>query len=550
MAAEERDTAPRTVDGGDSPAPGSGPLLACGAVAVYCPAVLATPLGPARLLRVEHAVAAVLIDEEAVATALPRLLAAIGAGLGWPYGGVWRPDGAQLRCVATWTAADHAAAAGFAAMSGELVLAAGEGLPGRVLATGAPAWITDVVTELRLPRRTAAAVAGLHTAIAFPLVGSAGSLAVMEFAATERLDPDEDLLATLASLGRRVGQYIDHRRAEDAVHESEARKRAMLDAALDAVITIDHVGRIVEINAAAEHVFGHPPATLVGREMAEALVPDSLRERHRAGLARAAAGGGGELIGRRVEITALHADGRELPVELTITRIDVPGPPMYTGYVRDITQRVEHERELRASRARIVAAADEARRRLERDLHDGAQNRLLAVGLDLKVIQAELGRDLESAARRLSDAREELLLATQELRELARGIHPAVLTELGLIAALRTLARRAPLPVGLAYGNEERLPPAVEATAYFLAAEALVNVARHAQATRAEIRVDVAGRDLVIAIRDDGIGGVDPARGSGLRGMADRLAAVDGRLEIDSPPAAGTTVRGVIPCVW
>src|SRR5262249_17927643 len=161
-------------------------------------------------------------------------------------------------------------------------------------------------------------------------------------------------------------------------------------------------------------------------------------------------------------ITAMHADGREIPVELTITRIDVPGPPMYTGYVRDITDRVQREQELRASRARIVAAADEARRRLERDLHDGAQNRLLAVGLDLKGPQNGLGG---ASAEQLERAREELRLATEELRELARGIHPAVLTELGLVPALRTLVRRAPLDVGLTYDSERRLALPIEAAA-------------------------------------------------------------------------------------
>ena len=126
------------------------------------------------------------------------------------------------------------------------------------------------------------------------------------------------------------------------------------------------------------------------------LVPPSLRDAHRRGLAKPT----GQLIGNRVEITALHADGREFPVELTITRIDVPGPPMYTGYVRDITDRRERERELKDSRARIVAAADEARRRLERDLHDGAQNRLLAIALDLKLIQSALpGRTRRSSSR-------------------------------------------------------------------------------------------------------------------------------------------------------
>jgi signal transduction histidine kinase len=252
------------------------------------------------------------------------------------------------------------------------------------------------------------------------------------------------------------------------------------------------------------------------------------------------------LLGARVEITALHADGRELPVELTITRIDVPGPPMYTGYVRDITDRVAHERELRASRARIVAAADEARRRLERDLHDGAQNRLLALGLELKVLQNGVAD--ERTSEHLARVREELRLATDELRELARGIHPSVLTELGLVPALRTLVRRAPLDVALEYTSEERSPAPVEAAAYFLAAEALTNVVRYANATRAAVTVTKTASALIIEISDDGAGGADASAGSGLRGMADRLAALDGTLAVDSPPGKGTRVRGTIPC--
>jgi PAS domain S-box-containing protein len=315
----------------------------------------------------------------------------------------------------------------------------------------------------------------------------------------------------------------------------------MLDAALDAVITIDAGGRIVEVNAAVEDVFGHTPAALIGREMASVLVPPGLRDAHRRGLSQPSGG----LIGRRIEITALHADGRELPVELTITRIDVPGPPMYTGYVRDINERVARERELRESRARIVAAADEARRRLERDLHDGAQNRLLAIALDLKLIQGALGPE---QAERVAEVREELALATDELRELARGIHPAVLTELGLVAALRTLTRRAPLPVDFTYSCEERCLASVEAAAYFLVAEALTNVVRSAGASRAEVAVDRTEAGLSVTISDDGSGGADPARGSGLRGMQDRLVALDGTLTIDSPPGGGTRVTGVIPC--
>jgi PAS domain S-box-containing protein len=496
------------------------------------------PPSASRLLRVEHAVAEALLDSAHADAAFPRVLAAVGEGLGWHYGGVWLPvDGGALHCLATWSAGGPPLER-FAAASQTLALLEGEGLPGRVQARGRPAWIADVTTDPNFPRAADAAEAGLRAAFAIPLVGSGGA---MEFLTVETREPDEDLMATLASLGRLAGQFVEHRRAEASVHESEARKRAMLDAALDAVITIDSGGRIVEVNAAVQDVFGHPAEALIGREMAAALVPPALRDRHREGLAR----GTGTLIGRRVEITALHADGSEFPVELTITGIDVPGPPMYTGYVRDITDRLQHEQELRDSRARIVAAADEARRRLERDLHDGAQSRLLAVGLDLKVIQGSLE---PKAAAQLAATREELKLATDELRELARGIHPAVLTQIGLVPALRTLVRRAPLPVGLEYSSEQRCPAPVEAAAYFLVAEALTNVARYAEATRADVRVSLADGLLTVVISDDGRGGAVATSGSGLHGIADRLAALDGTLEIESPAGGGTIVRGVIPC--
>jgi PAS domain S-box-containing protein len=475
-------------------------------------------------LRVEHAVAAALVE----GAPMEDVLGAIAGGLGWHYGGAWLPQAGAVRCVATWSAPEIVT---FADASKRLVLAFGEGLPGRVQASGEPTWIADVEADENFPRRTLAVEAGLRSAFAIPLAGGGA----LEFLTTASTKPDTDLLATLTSLGRRIGHWMEHR-------ESEARKRAMLEAAIDAMITIDHTGQIVEVNAAIESVFGYAPEALIGRELGEMIVPPSLRAKHRAGLARAE----GKIIGQRVETTGLHADGHEMPVELTITRIDVPGPPMYTGYVRDITERVEREEALRASRARIVVAADEARRRLERDLHDGAQNSLLALALDLKVIQAELKTNPEGAADKLARAREELNRATAELRELARGIHPAVLTELGLVPALRTLVRRSPVPCELLYDSEERLPQPVEATAYFLAAETLTNVVRYANATRAEISIELDDGTLTMTIRDDGIGGA--TAGGGLRGMEDRLAAVGGRLEVLSPRGSGTIVRGVMPC--
>lgn len=211
----------------------------------------------------------------------------------------------------------------------------------------------------------------------------------------------------------------------------------------------------------------------------------------------------------------------------------------------ELRARVE---ELRASRARIVEAADEERRRLERDLHDGAQQRLVSLALDLRLASARLATDPRAADELLEKAATELGEATTELRELARGLHPAVLSDRGLRPALEALAGRAPVPVALGEPPEERLPAAVESASYFVVAEALTNVARYARASRAEVRVSHRDGEVEVEVRDDGGGGADPGSGSGLRGLADRVAALDGRLEVISPPGCGTTVRAVIPC--
>ncbi len=203
--------------------------------------------------------------------------------------------------------------------------------------------------------------------------------------------------------------------------------------------------------------------------------------------------------------------------------------------------------ELRVSRVRIVDSGDAARRRLERDLHDGAQQRLVSLALSLAMLQPRVESDPE-AMRELELARSELDQALEELRELARGIHPSVLSDQGIDAALQGLASRANVPVELEICGGDRLPERVEAAAYFVVAEALTNVAKYARATRARVEVSRQDGLVRVEIADDGVGGADPAKGSGLRGLEDRVAALEGRLEIDSPPGGGTTVIATIPC--
>ncbi len=203
--------------------------------------------------------------------------------------------------------------------------------------------------------------------------------------------------------------------------------------------------------------------------------------------------------------------------------------------------------QLAASRARVVQASDDERRRLERNLHDGAQQRLITLSLTLRRAQLLVGADREGAGGLLDTASAELEAALTDLRELARGIHPAGLSELGLGGALTGLAERAPLPVEIACVPGGRLPESVEVAIYYLLAEALTNTAKHANASRATVAVSCDGGEAVVEVSDDGIGGADLALGSGLRGLGDRIGALGGELVIDSAPGRGTSIRATIP---
>ncbi len=495
-------------------------------------------------------------------------------------------------------------------------LAPGEGLPGRVWSSREPAWIADIAADVNFPRRRATARAGLHTAFCFPIRGAGEVLGAMEFLARDRREPDAELLETMASLGARIGQCVEQWRVQERLRESDARKSAILDSAFDSIITMDAGGRIVEVNQAAEHTFGYTAEQMVGRDLADLIIPPSLREPHRRGLRRYVATGEASMLGHPVELPAMRADGTEFPVEIAITRPLVAGPPQFTGYLRDITERKHDEQALRvlaeeqaalrrvatvvaseadpervfavvteevghllhahtsnmcrfepdgtgmvvgawstggvqavpvgthvaldgttvaalirhsgrpervdtyegiggttaellrslgfrsavgapvqltgrlwgamivstveerrfadgaeqriadfaelvalalgnaearealaASRARIVEVGDAERRRLERNLHDGAQQQLVTLALTLRLAEAKLSRGDPEAPVLLRRASGELNDALEELRELARGIHPAVLTDRGLVPALETLCGRAGVPV-------------------------------------------------------------------------------------------------------
>jgi signal transduction histidine kinase len=219
----------------------------------------------------------------------------------------------------------------------------------------------------------------------------------------------------------------------------------------------------------------------------------------------------------------------------------------FTELVATAIANAEGKSELAASRRRIVAASDGARRRIERDLHDGTQQRLVSLGLALRAAEASVSPEREDLREELSRVAQGLTEAVEDLQEISRGIHPAILTKGGLAPALQTLAHRSPIPVDLDITMDVRLPEPIEVAAYFVASEALANAAKHSQASRIDLSLGVSDGDLVLSVRDDGVGGADTARGSGLVGLRDRVEALGGSIRVASRSGEGTKITAELP---
>jgi PAS domain S-box-containing protein len=346
------------------------------------------------------------------------------------------------------------------------------------------------------------------------------------------LREEPELLETITNAAR-VALERDKLLVE--VRARAERYRAVLQAMPDLMFRITRDGRYLGFNAPNPNDLIE--REVLGRTVSERLPPEMAERVLSAGQAAVDTG-----VPQMLEYE-LEFSGELRHYE---ARFAASGEDEFLMIVREITERKRQQAELEASRARIVAAQDDARRKLERNLHDGAQQRLVSLSLALRLAQTQLERDPAGAGQLLEASREELAHALEELRELARGIHPAVLTDRGLDAALEALAARTPLPVDID-GPDCKLPPQVEAAAYYVVSEALANVTKYAGASTVEVKVERMNGYALVEVADDGVGGADPLRGSGLRGLADRVASLSGRLDVESPPGVGTRVRAEIP---
>jgi PAS domain S-box-containing protein len=317
----------------------------------------------------------------------------------------------------------------------------------------------------------------------------------------------------------------------------EARHRALLDALPDLLLRLRADGTYLEA-AGDLSKLANPPETVVGSNVYE-LLPEEIADQLMGCVATAL--DTGRLATVEYRLRTHLGDEREFEV-----RIAPASPDEVVAIVRDVTDLRRAMRDLTESRARIVAAGDAERQRVERNLHDGAQQRLVTVALHLHMIRRRLETDPCEVPTLLESAQTELTLALEEIRELVRGLHPQLLSERGLGPALTALARRALLPVEIVETPESRLATSLEAAAYYVAAEALANAAKHSKATVVTVQVCCEGATLVVEVVDDGIGGADPS-GSGLRGLSDRVAALGGLLALSSEPGCGTALRAEIP---
>lgn len=311
-----------------------------------------------RELAIQQDVTRVLAEAGSLHQAAPKILQVIGEGIDWQFGAVWLVDTDQdlLRCVETWSAAPKQHE-NFTQLSRQLLYQHGQGLPGRVWAGAAPLWINDEAADSGLPRLAAARQCDLSGAFGFPFFFNNTVLGVIEFFSRESYQPDPQLLTLAANIGSQLGQFIERQHAEKALLESEARKGAILESAMDCIVTMDHHGRVTEFNPAAERVFGFGRAEAVGQLMSDLIIPKQFRQAHKEGLKRYLATGEHKVLGQRIEITALRKDGSEFPVDLAITSFEHNGQPMFTGYLRDITEAYKAREELSQAKEAAEAAS-------------------------------------------------------------------------------------------------------------------------------------------------------------------------------------------------
>jgi len=508
-------------------------------------------------LALQYEIAGVLAKANDLEEAATPILRNLCEKLGWDVGELWTVDTEERvpRCSRVW-ASPSIDLSGLQGGSPTRAFPPGTGPPWQ---SGTPVWVADIALDQGLAHEPEAKQVGLHGMFRLPISVHGEVRAILRIFCRRVRARDDSAAEFMTSVGVQIGQFLERQRSEDRVRESEARKAAILEASLDAVITIDREGRVVEFNSAAATIFGYRREEVLERALLDLIVPPRLRAQARAGFARYRDTGTNGLLGKRFGTFAMKSDGSVFPVEVAVAPIGNGDQPMLTIYVCDATARKQAEREiglhqlrLRALMADLLLAEEHERRRLAVDLHDGLSQTIALAQMKLSALRVSLRGEQKGAL----DEIERLIAQTDRAaRSISFELSPPVLHDLGLEPAVQWLVENIRTRYGIEIELEnDGLPkPADEKTRVILfrsIRELLINAAKHAGAHRVHVRLERQEDHLNAAVEDDGVG-MEPdtaaVKGSGLFSIHERLSCVGGSMSIESAPGKGTKVRLCAP---
>lgn len=509
-----------------------------------------------RTLALDYAVTRILAESPTLSAAAPKILQAICESTGWEIGELWEadPQAGLLGCVDVWHM-EMKDAAEFERYSKEITFLPGVGLPGRVLESRQPLWITDLAADANFPRLLVAANEGLCSGFGFPILSGNEVLGVLEFFSRETREPDYDLQASMSTTGSHIGQLLERKRGEQELRESESRFRTLAETASDAIITIDEDSTIIFVNAAAENVFGHTVAEMLGRELT-LLMPEYLRHLHKAGFEKYVETGRRHLSWRAIELPGLHKSGREIPMEISFGEFTKNNNRFFTGVARDITERKRAEESLRRSREERLKELEQVRRRIATDLHDDIGSSLSQIYLLSEVVRQQVGTAQPQVMEPLSKIAGTAHELVSSMSDIVWSINPQKDHLSDLVQRMRRFASDLLTSLNVefrfrAFGPEKdvRLGGSIRREVFLIFKEGVNNTARHSACREVDIELRVTEQSLELRLCDDGKG-FDPSiesEGHGLKSIRERARAIGGRLNMISTVGSGTVTTLEVP---
>lgn len=508
-------------------------------------------------LALNYDIARELAQVAGLEQAAPAILQILCERLGWDLAELWSCEspGRPLHCAALWSVPSVDSSV----LAPDVLTRAFPAGEAAAWESGAAIWEEDIATDALLAREPESQRLGMHGMFRLPIVVY-GEIRVVVRVFSHRIRArDAAVVEFMTAIGLQIGQFLQRQPSAEQLRESEALKSAILEASLDAVITVDAEARVIEFNLAAESLFGYSRATVLGRELVRLIVPPAMRERALAAFAEYRATRASGMLRKRFATSAMRADGSVFPVEVALTTIGIGDPPLLTIYVFDATARTRAEQEVVAYQERLrslmtdlLLVEEHERRRLAADLHDGLSQTIALAQMKLAALRAELDGKLEHALDEIEGLIDQTNLAA---RSIGFELSPPVLHDLGLEPAVQWLVENIHDRYGIAIVLEDdgQPKPIEERTRVILfrsIRELLINAAKHAGARHVRVRLQCDADQVQASVEDDGIGmdsGVVAVKGSGLISIRERLVHVGGNMRIESAPGLGTKIRLCAP---